>query len=185
MWAQCVAIVALLIAAGTRLFGHTAMGVRAGPAMAALLMHVAAVVCAWQLAGRGPTGLRAATRAAMLVALLPIATLGLVLATPDALLFASAMFALLGVERALAAPLRSWRSLGWWTVAQFAAQMLVLMLSPSSYRRRQRPVLYRQLLVSTVPLLPGFVVRGEQLLPTVIGQPPVGSLAAARTAAGL
>ena len=94
--------IALLIAAGTRLFGHTAMGVRAGPAMAALLMHVAAVVCAWQLAGRGPTGLRAATRAAMLVALLPSATLGLVLATPDALLFASAMFALLGVERALA-----------------------------------------------------------------------------------
>lgn len=109
--------IALLIAAGTRLFGHTAMGVRAGPAMAALLMHVAAVVCAWQLAGRGPIGLRAATRAAILVALLPIATLGLVLATPDALLFASAMFALLGVERALAAPLRSWRSLGWWTVA--------------------------------------------------------------------
>lgn len=34
-------------------------------------------------------------------------------------------------------------------------------------------------------LLPGFVVRGEHLLPTVIGQPPVGSLAAARTAAGL
>ena len=109
--------IAFLIAAGTRLFGQTAMGVRAGPAVAALLMHLAAVVCAWQLAGRGPSGLRAATRAAMLVALIPIATLGLVLATPDAVLFASAMFALVGVERALASPLRSWRSLGWWTVA--------------------------------------------------------------------
>ena len=109
--------IALLIAAGTRLLGSTAMGVRAGPAIAALLMHVASVVCAWQLAGRGPSGRRAATRAAMLVTLIPIASLGLVLATPDAVLFVSAMFALLGVERALASPLRSWRSLGWWTVA--------------------------------------------------------------------
>jgi 4-amino-4-deoxy-L-arabinose transferase-like glycosyltransferase len=109
--------IALLIAAGTRLLGPTAMGVRAGPAIVALLMHVASVVCAWQLAGRGPSGRRAATRAAMLVTLIPIASLGLVLATPDAVLFVSAMFALLGVERALASPLRSWRSLGWWTVA--------------------------------------------------------------------
>ncbi len=109
--------IALLIAAGTRLFGNTLMGVRAGPAMAALLMHLAAVVCAWQLAGRGTSGCRAATRAAMLATLIPIATLGLVLATPDAVLFASAMVALLGVERALASPLRSRRSLGWWVFA--------------------------------------------------------------------
>lgn len=109
--------IAFVIAAGTRLFGQTAMGVRAGPAVAALLMQLTAVVCAWQLGGRGPSGRRAATRAAMLVALMPIATLGLVLATPDAVLFASTMFALLGVERALASPLRSWRSLSWWTVA--------------------------------------------------------------------
>lgn len=32
-------------------------------------------------------------------------------------------------------------------------------------------------------LLPGFLLRGEELLPTVIGQPPVASLAAARAAA--
>jgi 4-amino-4-deoxy-L-arabinose transferase-like glycosyltransferase len=109
--------IALLIAGATALFGDTHLGVRAGPAIAALLMHLAAVICAWQLGGRGENGLRAATRAAMLVALMPVATLGLVLATPDAVLFASAMFALLGVERALASPIRSWRSLGWWTVA--------------------------------------------------------------------
>jgi hypothetical protein len=53
----------------------------------------------------------------MLVTLLPIATLGLVLATPDAALFATAMIALLAVERALAAPVRSWRSTGWWLLA--------------------------------------------------------------------
>lgn len=109
--------IALLIAGGTALFGNTPVGVRAGPAFAAILMHVAAVVCAWHLGGRGANGVRAATRAAMLVTLIPVATLGLVLATPDAALFASAMFALLGVERALASPLRSWRSLAWWVVA--------------------------------------------------------------------
>ena len=112
--------VALLVAIGTGLFGDTALGVRAGPALAALLMHGAAVVSAWLLAGRGPQGLRAATRAAALVALIPVATLGLVLATPDALLFASAMLAVLGVERALASPVRSRQSLAWWTVAGLA-----------------------------------------------------------------
>jgi 4-amino-4-deoxy-L-arabinose transferase-like glycosyltransferase len=109
--------IALLIASGTALLGDTHAGVRAGPGMAAVLMHLAAVVCAWQLGGRGAAGQRAATRAAALVALLPIATVGLVLATPDAVLFAATMFALCGVERALAAPLRSRQSLGWWTVA--------------------------------------------------------------------
>jgi len=58
--------------------------------------------------------------------------------------------------------------LGWWTVAQFAAQMLVLMLSPSSYRRSQRPVLYHQLLLSTVPLLPGFVVMSALMCVVII-----------------
>ena len=35
--------------------------------------------------------------------------------------------------------------------------MLVLALSPSSYRRSQRPVLYQQLHDATLPLIPGFV----------------------------
>lgn len=109
--------IAGLIAIGTTLAGPTVAGVRAGPALAALLTHLAAVACAWHLAGRGLAGARAARRAAQLVALLPIATLGLVLATPDALLFAAAMIALLAVERALAAPLRSRASLAWWTAA--------------------------------------------------------------------
>ncbi|HEY0928721.1 MAG TPA: glycosyltransferase family 39 protein [Gemmatimonas sp.] len=109
--------IALLIALGTTLAGPTVAGVRAGPAIAALITHVAAIYCAWQLGGRGTAGWTAARRAAQLVALLPIATLGLVLATPDAVLFAAAMVALLGVERALAAPVRSWNGLAWWTLA--------------------------------------------------------------------
>ncbi|MES2522056.1 MAG: glycosyltransferase family 39 protein [Gemmatimonadota bacterium] len=112
--------VALLVRLGTLLVGDTTAGVRAGPAIAALVTHAAATVLAWQFAGRGRDGASAAARAAALVALVPLATLGLVLATPDAALFATAMLALLGVERALAAPLRSWRSTGWWTVAGIA-----------------------------------------------------------------
>ena len=112
--------IALLITAGVRLFGNTVAGVRAGPAIAALVTHVAAVGAAWSLAGRGDAGAAAATRVAALMALLPIATLGLVLATPDAALFATVMLALVAVERALASPLRSLASTCWWGLAGVA-----------------------------------------------------------------
>ncbi len=112
--------IAYLITIGTRLFGNTTLGVRAGPAIAALLTHGVAVALAWQLGGRARAGAVAATRAAALMTLVPIATLGLVLATPDAPLFATIMVALLGVERALASPLRSRRSTAWWLVAGVA-----------------------------------------------------------------
>ena len=112
--------IALLISGGVRLFGNTTAGVRAGPAIAAVLTQTAAVLAAWSLAGRGAPGASAATRAAALMTVLPIATLGLVLATPDAALFASSMVALAAVERALASPLRSWRSLAWWIAAGVA-----------------------------------------------------------------
>ncbi len=109
--------IVLLITLGVSLFDNTKFGVRAGPAIAALVTHAAAVAAAWLLAGRGRTGAAAAVRAAALMTLLPIATLGLVLATPDAALFATSMMALLGVERALASRVRSWASLGWWLLA--------------------------------------------------------------------
>ena len=109
--------IAFLITLGTRLFGNTSLGVRAGPAIAALTTHIIAVIFAWQFVGRGRDGAAAAVRAAALMALLPIATLGLVLATPDAPLFAAIIVALFGVERALASPLRSWRATGWWSLA--------------------------------------------------------------------
>ncbi len=66
---------------------------------------------------------------------------------------------------------------GWWIVAQFAAQMLVLALSPSSYRRSQLPVIYRQLVASTAPLLPGFVALSA-LLSLVIIRIVIASAAA-------
>ena len=106
--------IAFLIRLGTALAGDTHAGVRLGPALAAIATHASAVVVAWLLAGRGLDGAVAAMRAAILVALVPVATLGLVLATPDALLFAAVMTGLIGVERALAAPIGSQRSTMWW-----------------------------------------------------------------------
>jgi len=47
---------------------------------------------------------------------------------------------------------------GWWQLVDFGSQMLVLALSPSSYRRSQRSVMYREFYASTAPLLPTFVV---------------------------
>jgi len=46
----------------------------------------------------------------------------------------------------------------WWGVLDFGSQMLVLALSPSSYRRSQRKVMYRQLYAATAPQLAAFVV---------------------------
>ncbi len=52
-----------------------------------------------------------------------------------------------------------WRwAAGWWAVVIFGAQMLVLMLSPSSYRRGRRLAVYRNLHAATAPLLPAFIV---------------------------
>lgn len=112
--------IALLVTLGVKLFGNTLAGVRAGPALAALCTHGAAVVLAWLMAGRGLSGAVSASRAAALMTLLPIATLGLVLATPDAALFATSMLALVAVERALAVEARSWASLTCWCASGVA-----------------------------------------------------------------
>lgn len=112
--------IAYLVHLGTLLFGDTRTGVRAGPAIAAVVTHGAAILLAWNLGGRGAAGNVAARRGAVLLTLVPIATLGLVLATPDAALFMTTMLALVAVERALAAPLRSTESTAWWAAAGIA-----------------------------------------------------------------
>lgn len=58
--------------------------------------------------------------------------------------------------------------LGWWVVAQFVAQMLVLMLSLSSYRRNQRTRIYQQLHAASAPLLAGFTVLSALLSLVII-----------------
>jgi phospholipid/cholesterol/gamma-HCH transport system permease protein len=58
---------------------------------------------------------------------------------------------------AWARPLLRWCR-GWWQVTHFGAQVAVLALAPSSYRRAQRAVLVRSIYLATWPLLPGFTV---------------------------
>ncbi len=57
---------------------------------------------------------------------------------------------------------------GWWVVVQFVAQMLVLMLSPSSYRRKQLPAIYQQLHAASAPLLAGFTALSALLSLVII-----------------
>ena len=58
--------------------------------------------------------------------------------------------------------------MGWLEVALFGAQMLVLVLAPSSYRRSQHGTLYRHLYAATAPLLSGFVVLSALLSLVII-----------------
>lgn len=107
--------IALLIAAGTEMFGNTTFGVRFGPAVAAIVLHVSIVVLAGRLGGT-----RSAVRAAALGAVLPFSVLGLALATPDVALLSSTALALVFLERALSSQVRSQRSLFWWTLTGVA-----------------------------------------------------------------
>ncbi len=107
--------IALLIAAGVRLFGDTLLGVRAGPWLMGGVAHFTLILLASELGGP-----RAAARAAVLFFVVPLATLGFVLATPDAPFLASLAVACLGFTLALSAPLRSLASLGWWTLTGVA-----------------------------------------------------------------
>lgn len=62
----------------------------------------------------------------------------------------------------------TWRQgISWWMVLDFGAQVLVLMLAPSSYRRAQRRVIYRQLHAATLPGLPVFMAL-SMLLSVII-----------------
>jgi 4-amino-4-deoxy-L-arabinose transferase-like glycosyltransferase len=107
--------IALLIAGGVRAFGNTLLGVRFGPWVAGGVAHAALMALAAHLGGP-----RAAARASLLVLVLPLATLGLVLATPDAPFLASLALTCLFLARALGSPLRSGASLGWWTLTGVA-----------------------------------------------------------------
>lgn len=47
---------------------------------------------------------------------------------------------------------------GWWQIVYVGAQIFVLALSPSSYRKNQRLVIARCIYAATAPQLPGFTV---------------------------
>jgi 4-amino-4-deoxy-L-arabinose transferase-like glycosyltransferase len=108
--------IALLLAAGVRVAGDSLLGVRLGPWLAGGVAHAALIALAAHLGGP-----RAAARAALLMLVLPLATLGLVLATPDAPMLAALAVGALCLAKALASPLRSWESLAWWLLTGAAA----------------------------------------------------------------
>ena len=104
--------IALLIRAGTRLFGVSPLGVRIGSVAAGWLAALCLVLLARRIAGD-----RAACVAAVAITCLPLAAAGLILATPDAPLLCAVALTLLALDHALACPVGSRHSLRWWLVA--------------------------------------------------------------------
>lgn len=114
--------IALLLAAGVRMAGDTLLGVRIGPWLAGGVAHAAVIAMSAHLGGP-----RSGARAALIMFVVPLATLGFVLATPDAPFLAALSVAALFLLYALASPLRSMASLVWWALT--GAALGVAMLS--------------------------------------------------------
>lgn len=149
--------IAILIRAGTALFGAAPLGVRFGVVLAGAVASWALVVVTRELADHddvAPEGgalLSPAARTALLTGIIPVALVGFALATPDAPLLATIAVALVALTRAVAAPPRSRASLGWWCAAgvmlglgfssKYTAVLLplgvlVALVSRASLRRR-------------------------------------------------
>lgn len=116
--------VALLIRAGTIVFGNTALGVRAGSVLAGAVASFAIIAMALRLVPEPASDARdrdmlddPGARAALMMLVIPGALVGFVMATPDAALLAAAALTLASLERAIGARARSIESLGWWAAA--------------------------------------------------------------------
>jgi 4-amino-4-deoxy-L-arabinose transferase-like glycosyltransferase len=143
----------------------SALGLRLGVAIAALVATIATIATARHIAGS-----RAALRAALVMATLPLSAAGLVIATPDVPVLAAESLALYFVVRALDSDVRSRASLGWWTMtglalgAAFASKYtsillpvgaLIAIASRASLRARFRePGPYVACVVATLVFLP-------------------------------
>ncbi len=90
--------IAFLIRGGTLLFGDTPLGVRFGPVLAGAGASVATVALAHRWGGA-----RAAWRAALIGSAMPLASVGLLLALPDAPVLLCGAVALWAVDRAITA----------------------------------------------------------------------------------
>jgi hypothetical protein len=108
-------MIAWVIRLGTLLFGDTAIGVRFGPVLCGSVAGLFICASARRLAGD-----RAALVAAVVFAAIPLAAAGLILATPDAPLFAAASATVYAIIRAVESVRRSRASLAWWSVAGIA-----------------------------------------------------------------
>ena len=117
-------VIAWLIRAGTLIAGATPFGVRAGPIVAGWLGSCIAASLADRLGGP-----QAAWRLAVLLTVVPLAGVGLILATPDAPLLACSAVMLWAIDHAVSdagdpadgpAPAEQSPALAWWIVAGVA-----------------------------------------------------------------
>ncbi len=143
----------------------SAFGLRLGPAIAAFIASFATIMSARHIAGS-----RGALRAALVMATLPLAAAGLVLATPDVPVLAAEAVAFYFLLRALDSDLRSGASLAWWTAtgialgAAFASKytsiflpigaVVAIVLRPSLRARFREPGPYVACIVATLIFLP-------------------------------
>jgi 4-amino-4-deoxy-L-arabinose transferase-like glycosyltransferase len=135
--------IALLIRAGVALLGTSPLGVRFGAVLAGWVASACVVLLARRLAGDS-----AALRAAVLMACIPIAAAGLVVATPDAPVLAAVAATLLALDHAVAEEPGSARAFRWWLVAGAALGVAFL----SKYSAVLLPVGVLLALVTTAPL---------------------------------
>jgi 4-amino-4-deoxy-L-arabinose transferase-like glycosyltransferase len=108
-------MIAWLIRGGTLVAGDTALGVRLFPVVAGIVAGLFICGGARRLGGE-----RAALVAAVIFAVMPLSAAGLILATPDAPLFAAAAALVYALVRAHEHAPRSAGSLRWWSVAGVA-----------------------------------------------------------------
>lgn len=113
-------MIAWLIRGGTSIVGHTALGVRLVPILAGMLAGWFLSLGARRLGGGG-----AALVAALSFALMPLSAAGLIIATPDAPLFAAAAACVYALIRAIEATERH-VALVWWSVAGVALGLAAL-----------------------------------------------------------
>ncbi len=107
--------IAFMIRLGTELFGATRLGVRLPVVLAGFAASFAVVATARRLSGD-----TAALRAALIMACMPMAGAGLLLATPDAPLLFAGAWCLYFVVRALEHSVGSRAAWGWWIAAGLA-----------------------------------------------------------------
>lgn len=162
-----IAIVIRVGSAIATVFGvaTSAFGLRLGAEIAAFAASLATILTARHIAGS-----RAALRAALVLAVLPLSAAGLVLSTPDVPVLAAEAAALYCVVRALDSDVGSRGSLGWWTAtglalgAAFASKytsiflpvgaVMAILWRPSLRARFREPGPYLACIVATLVFLP-------------------------------
>ena len=143
----------------------SSIAVRLGPVLAGFVAAVATVATARRLAGE-----TAALRAAVVIACVPFAAAGLLLATPDVPLLAFVAVALYLLTRALQSEPRSSASTQWWAATGLAlggafcskytsivlplGVLLAVLLRPDLRVRLREPGPYLACVIATIVFLP-------------------------------